>query len=990
MLNYLLSFATAFALLAHAQPTAEGCTNPKTHVYWFPIMTTAFESIENLVRQPADFPFDGWALEIFPESITVKVVGSGQIKRNVLIPAHIPSSSIRKGMPVRLGEHQGQPILLAIFPQLQGDVNYAGKGSVIPSPPLITVTATSTGWLVSWAAIPGADRYRVYRNDTADETSPDEVCYTNQTSVLIPYESPFIYFAVRSVSGLNESELSGWLTDNTPPNVPDTFSALNDISGHQLTISGTDAALQDQGFQYFEIQQATDGSGTGAASLGNFYLKDFPVFRSFGRGTVRYYRIRAIDWAGNASDWTAWDYAYSGQSEIQDKFDGYGGSVTTSLSSLWWLKIANLDTSEPWTVTAPAGGSIADTTDAKEGGAKQFTPGLLGGLHQGYIKWTLSTPLDLSNDNRFTDDDYVVFSVYKTGTRQDLHVQFWSGGFYRAAYVNNLTLNAWNHIKVKRSDMTGEGETMDWSNVTMIAVAPAYISGGDPSAFVMIADDIRIVKADPDDSATFNDTGHSWDRAANTGTNFGEWHIYSGNRTGEPAKPFSYGQIKTATSPAVWYFSHKPLNTTQIYTGTIQTGIYLKGTDGQAGLAFFVKDVTAGSWDMYVVEADSAADQIRLVRWVGGTRTVISTASFTFAPDQVLWLGADFKDYDSDGGRIKVYASFNEGNVLQAVGLIISAQDTNVGTGGSVGLLSYQANVRFMNFRAGSPEHAETADVAYALDGPIVAGETRRVRYNRDNNEFEYSDDGTNYKGVATLGEAIGLHQGLPGLIGFWPMSSIQRSSGNAYDLSGQGRTLTYNGNPTYNIYNDLVPYIDLDGTGDYLSRANETDLRVLGTETIYASAARGLTMGGWFWFDNLGGVARGLMSKNLGSTNQRSYLLLTNADNNIWAQVSVDGIVGTIFDTGITPSTGQWYNIIFRFVPSTSMDIYINGTKYTYTTSIPASIFNSTANFEIGSYNGGTNNLDGRASLCFLCANALPDSLIALKFRRERGLFGV
>ncbi|NJO31403.1 MAG: hypothetical protein HC874_30490 [Richelia sp. SL_2_1] len=75
-------------------------------------------------------------------------------------------------------------------------------------------------------------------------------------------------------------------------------------------------------------------------------------------------------------------------------------------------------------------------------------------------------------------------------------------------------------------------------------------------------------------------------------------------------------------------------------------------------------------------------------------------------------------------------------------------------------------------------------------------------------------------------------------------MSSVQRSTGNVYDLSGQGRTLTYNGNPTFN-YTGLVPYVSLDGTGDFLSRADETDLDILGTETIYNSAVRGLTLGG-------------------------------------------------------------------------------------------------------------------------------------------------
>lgn len=84
--------------------------------------------------------------------------------------------------------------------------------------------------------------------------------------------------------------------------------------------------------------------------------------------------------------------------------------------------------------------------------------------------------------------------------------------------------------------------------------------------------------------------------------------------------------------------------------------------------------------------------------------------------------------------------------MIQANNLKLSLQDTEVG---SVGVLSYQANVRFVNFTAGSPAHAEVADVAKALDGPVIVGDVRRVRYNRDTNLFEYTDDGTTFSQVA-------------------------------------------------------------------------------------------------------------------------------------------------------------------------------------------------------------------------------------------------
>lgn len=229
----------------------------------------------------------------------------------------------------------------------------------------------------------------------------------------------------------------------------------------------------------------------------------------------------------------------------------------------------------------------------------------------------------------------------------------------------------------------------------------------------------------------------------------------------------------------------------------------------------------------------------------------------------------------------------------------------------------------------------------------------------------------------------------LPGLVGFWPMSSVQRSTGNAYDLSGQNRTLTYNGNPTYNIYGNKVAYLDLDGTGDYLSRADETDLDVLGSETIFASGVRGLTVGGWFWFNNKTNSYH-LMSKNNATGNQRGFQLLYSQPlTAMQAVVSVDGINNTTLTTGADITAQIWYFMVMKFEPSTRLSLTINGTKYSTTSSIPASIFNNTASFIIGANGNISNLLQGRASLCFLCANAVPDEIISSLYQ-TRGAFGV
>jgi len=238
------------------------------------------------------------------------------------------------------------------------------------------------------------------------------------------------------------------------------------------------------------------------------------------------------------------------------------------------------------------------------------------------------------------------------------------------------------------------------------------------------------------------------------------------------------------------------------------------------------------------------------------------------------------------------------------------------------------------------------------------------------------------------IGVLASLFMGLPGLRGLWLPGASVAETGNVSDISGQGRTLTYNGNPTINLHNALVPYLDLDGTGDFLSRPDENGLDVAGTETYIASGLRGLTVGGWFW-SNAGGAAQGLIGKRNAVVGGHSYLLETSASNALSLLVSTDGntdvtVTGTVF-----PTAG-WFFAVGRFTPSTELKIFMNGSTATNTTSIPASIFNGSSAFQIGSFNAGVNLLVGRCALGFLCAAAVPDSILATALAMSRGLFGV
>ena len=85
------------------------------------------------------------------------------------------------------------------------------------------------------------------------------------------------------------------------------------------------------------------------------------------------------------------------------------------------------------------------------------------------------------------------------------------------------------------------------------------------------------------------------------------------------------------------------------------------------------------------------------------------------------------------------------------------------------------------------------------------------------------------------------------------------------------------------------------------------------------------------------------------------------------------------------------WHFAVMRFTPGTEVLLFVDGTGYTDAVGVPATIFNSTAAFAIG--RPGSLNayyMDGRASLCFLCATALGIGTIRSLYQQSRALFGL
>jgi hypothetical protein len=240
---------------------------------------------------------------------------------------------------------------------------------------------------------------------------------------------------------------------------------------------------------------------------------------------------------------------------------------------------------------------------------------------------------------------------------------------------------------------------------------------------------------------------------------------------------------------------------------------------------------------------------------------------------------------------------------------------------------------------------------------------------------------------------AVSAYLALPALRAFWPMSSIDYTVANrAVDVSGQGNHLTDNNTPLFN-FDSLAPYVEFNGTTQYLNRAdggaaNWAD--ITGTETYINSSVRGLTLGCWCYFDNVASADEMLIAKDNIAPN-RGYFLRRNAAGTCRFGISVDGAALTSVDSVATIGAATWTLVVGRFMPSASLDVWVNTVIASNLAAIPASIFDSAADLKIGAVRAvPLLFMDGRQSLDFICAAALSNGIILSLFEQTKAMFGV
>ena len=234
------------------------------------------------------------------------------------------------------------------------------------------------------------------------------------------------------------------------------------------------------------------------------------------------------------------------------------------------------------------------------------------------------------------------------------------------------------------------------------------------------------------------------------------------------------------------------------------------------------------------------------------------------------------------------------------------------------------------------------------------------------------------------------------GLRGCWPMSAFN-ASGDARDVSGNVQTLSESGDCLYGI-DGLAPYVQFDGTADYLSRADESSLSITGTELYVAVAWRGLSMGCWVYPQEIGAEQAVIGKWNENTVDQRSYLIDLTATNFFRARISQNGTAATIntVTSTVAVTADTWYFVSMAFDPSARLAINVNGTMTETVAGIQADVDDNASAFVVGARdNGAAVPLEGRVSLAWLCAmyhedaTTPTDHVSQALYHHTRALYG-
>jgi hypothetical protein len=220
---------------------------------------------------------------------------------------------------------------------------------------------------------------------------------------------------------------------------------------------------------------------------------------------------------------------------------------------------------------------------------------------------------------------------------------------------------------------------------------------------------------------------------------------------------------------------------------------------------------------------------------------------------------------------------------------------------------------------------------------------------------------------------------------------SYPRTGTTCFDLSGNNTVITLSGSsvPVYSSsFKGVFSYAS--SSKQYIDVADSPQVKITGSISLCS----------WVLLSSVGTGNAGILGKFSGvPQNDRSYMVYHTTQINpktFGFTINPDGTSpSNISVSGSTiPTLNRWYYVSATYVPSTNMILYVNAVRENIrTTSVPASIFNSSVPAWLGVQYDSLNGLyylSGMIGQSLIYNRALSQAEIKYNYDATRGRYGL
>jgi fibronectin type 3 domain-containing protein len=227
----------------------------------------------------------------------------------------------------------------------------------LPVPTGLSVSsATGNSIAVQWSSVPGASSYKIYRSARADSTSyPYNQIGTSTTASYTDTglsASTTYYYKVAAVSGVGESDKSGYVSALTAPSIPTSVSATT-ASSSSIRVSWSTTT----GAESYKIYRSTASGGT--YSLIGTTSSSYYTNTGLSANATYYYKVSALNSSGESaqSGFVSGTTILSAPTGLSWFYNGYyqSGSTIYYEVEFYWNSVPGASSYRLYYSTAPNG-----------------------------------------------------------------------------------------------------------------------------------------------------------------------------------------------------------------------------------------------------------------------------------------------------------------------------------------------------------------------------------------------------------------------------------------------------------------------------------------------------------------------------------------------------------------------------------------------------------------------------------------------------------